>query len=253
MKKIGCIYAPSVPRNQNQASHFRRKLKLGERKGIRRSRFARILSRVEATGEDTQALKNTTDTFVTDIFTDITSQLPLVLDQSAHEDCWIGTGQILASQPVGQEFTPSFSPLLAVEVLVVSFNSPYTDTLTLHIRDGTIDGPILATTSSDIGPVEHSEYVWHRFVLPLPLALTPGSLYVIEVFATNPSFGLAYAQTNLDASCDYPGGVAIVNGLRSEITDRLFRTYTSLSATPQRFLASLPRRSTSTPSQTPVR
>ena len=202
-----------------------------------RSRYAKSFSRAEAQGlcstlDDMEVIKNATDAFVTDMFVGIASQLPLVLDQSAHEDCSSGgSGQILFSQPAGQEFTPSSSPLLAVEVLLDSSDSPYTDTLTLHIREGSVDGPILTTTSSYVGPLERWERFWHRFVFPSPLMLVPGSLYVIELTVTSTRFLWVHVQSNLDSSCDYPGGAAIFNGLRYETTDKLFRTYTLL-ATP---------------------
>lgn len=138
--------------------------------------------------------------------------------------CGGGAGQILIGMPAGQEFTPSKSTILAVELLLLSANSPYTDNLTVRIREASITGAILGTsrTESISRPPDSSWTFWQRFVFPLPVFVLPGEKYVYEVVATNVSFGQLYVDAS--GPCDYPGGVLIGNGRLFPTLDRNFVT-----------------------------
>jgi pimeloyl-ACP methyl ester carboxylesterase len=136
-----------------------------------------------------------------------------------------GAGLISLNQPAGQEFMPTKSLLSAVELFLPAFNLPYSDTITVNIRSGTIVGPILGTTSlSIVSNIEEIDSC-HRFTFMEPLPLTPGNVYVIETISTNYSFGWEYQQSNWVAACDYPGGDSIIQGSVNPILDWRFRTY----------------------------
>ncbi|OGD54495.1 hypothetical protein A3K80_08825 [Candidatus Bathyarchaeota archaeon RBG_13_38_9] len=124
---------------------------------------------------------------------------------------------ILVYSPTGQEFTPTISPLSAVEIYFRTYEAP--GTLTVNIRESTIDGTILGTASKLMSDVFDG---WLRFDFPGGIALTPGSLYVIEV-NTDASNFLWCAQ----GQNPYPGGRYIMEGIPDESADKAFRTYAS--------------------------
>jgi hypothetical protein len=145
-----------------------------------------------------------------------------------------GTGQIFSGMPTGQEFIPRRSTVLAVELLLQSFNSPYTDNLTVKIREGSITGAILGTSRTEAisrpPTSDGSSLFWQRFVFTIPVFVLPGERYVYEVVATNSSFGQRYVQTATFNGggtfsylpCDYPDGVLIGSGNRIPVLDRNF-------------------------------
>ena len=124
---------------------------------------------------------------------------------------------IFVYSPTGQEFTPTLSPLTAVEIYVITDGVP--DTLTVNIRQSTIDGTILGTASKLMSDVFEG---WLRFDFPGGIALTPGSLYVIEVTTDARNFMWCAQGQN-----PYPGGRYILDGVPSENGDKAFRTYSS--------------------------
>ncbi len=127
--------------------------------------------------------------------------------------------QILAAYPLGQEFTPTMSPLIAVEVYIKSINpTAGPDTLTVNIRQTTITGTILGTASQYLSDVGYD--AWLRFDFPGGIALTPGSIYVIEVSCTKTTFG--WGNSGVDV---YPGGRTIQQGSPNPGSDQAFRTY----------------------------
>lgn len=79
--------------------------------------------------------------------------------------------------PIGQEFVPDHSKLVAVDVFVTDFGGG-NGTLRLTIHDGDIYGPVLASRDFAVT----ARYWGWRYVdfLP-PIKLDPGSLYVIQV------------------------------------------------------------------------
>jgi hypothetical protein len=144
-----------------------------------------------------------------------------------------GALQILAFMPQGQEFIPSEPSVAAIELLLEAFNPPYADNLYVRIREGSIAGAILGTSS--IETVYHPlafDTFWQRFEFPTPVSVLPGEKYVYEVIATDASFALHYVQTatfNSDGTfsygrCDYPGGVMITGGDPYPVLDQNFVT-----------------------------
>ncbi|MEM4251546.1 MAG: hypothetical protein QW828_06925, partial [Candidatus Bathyarchaeia archaeon] len=69
-----------------------------------------------------------------------------VIDQK-QEDTTYDWNIILANEPCGQEFTPTMTPLIAVEVYLKAVNPSGADTITVNIRQDKIDGTILGTAS----------------------------------------------------------------------------------------------------------
>jgi hypothetical protein len=85
----------------------------------------------------------------------------------------------------------------------------------LRVRDATIDGTILGSTSRLV-PIPFDD--WQHFDLPAPVALVPGETYVIQVEATE---SILWSNSG-DL---YPGGMGIFFGDPSAGQDLLFRTY----------------------------
>ena len=135
------------------------------------------------------------------------------------QEVWNVTTQILFSSPLGQEFVPSRSPLLAVDVLIKCMNPTYgDDTLTVNIRESNIGGTILGSVSQLVAVFEGSGR-WFHFDLPSPVSLTLGSSYVIELVATKATFGWARNEDS------YPLGRGIFEGSPNVNIDWTFRTY----------------------------
>ncbi len=134
-----------------------------------------------------------------------------------------GSAQILFYEPIAQRFTPATPNLIAVELLLGRFNPPYADTLRMRIVEDSLGGAFVAGVSSFVsaGPA----YGWHRFNLPAPILVVPGTSYVIELDATNPAIGWAH-QYELPPRCTYPDGEEIVSGVPVAGLDAAFRTYT---------------------------
>jgi hypothetical protein len=143
----------------------------------------------------------------------------LILDQK--QESIRGTSQIQVSEPIGQSFIPTLSPLAAVEVYIRTMNPGFgDDTITCRIRDSTIGGTILGIASQLVTvPFEG----WVRFTFDPPIQVNPGSTYVIELDANTETFGWRYEQDN-----PYPDGVSISNGNPLSELDRTFRTYALL-------------------------
>src|SRR5262245_54694235 len=133
-----------------------------------------------------------------------------------------GSAQIQFYEPIAQRFTPTAPNLIAVELLLGRFNPPYADTLTMRLVEDSIGGAFVAGVSSFVaaGPA----YAWHRFDLPAPILVVPGTSYVIELDATNPALGWAH-QYELPPRCSYPDGEEIVSGIPVTGLDAAFRTY----------------------------
>ena len=103
--------------------------------------------------------------------------------------------------PIGQEFKPAVSSLGAVDVFVGSSGTPR-PTLTLNVRESTISGDIIAS-SSQVVPLGSPEAL--HFDFP-PVAVTPENTYVIELVAD--TFQSVWAVNLVDT---YARGRAIAN------------------------------------------
>jgi len=133
--------------------------------------------------------------------------------------------RILSDAPIGQEFVPSLSPLIGVDVYIDDLDVSGDDTLILNIRQGTITNPILGTVSQSVHQGLHA---WIHYDLSSPLSVTVGSTYVLELTATTDRFGWAGgALPNL-----YPLGSAILSGVVDPTVDFAFRTYAPSQVSP---------------------
>jgi hypothetical protein len=131
--------------------------------------------------------------------------------------------QILAHQPIGQEFSPTRPLLGAVEVYVRAANPPYSGTLTLNLRQAAIDGALLASVTRAL-PFDPGRIHWERFAFAAPVAVEPGETHVIELLADNAS--LMWLTDIGSPPCDpdaYRGGRGILLG-ETRDWDAYFRT-----------------------------
>lgn len=146
-----------------------------------------------------------------------------VVDQS--HVCSQQIYQILFYSPVGQSFVPTKGSINAIEVWLMVMNTPQSDTVTLRLRDGGIAGPVLASGSQSL--VAPPNDLWVRYDFPAPVDVVPGNTYVIELAATNASWG--WVADLPTATCpEYPFGVAMGNSFIATFPPRdwNFRTYT---------------------------
>ncbi len=132
-----------------------------------------------------------------------------------------GSIQIQASEPVGQTFTPQAPNLIAIEVNLVPYGPPFSDTITLRLVKGLVTGPQIASVTR---AVVYPPSGWIRFDFPTPVQVTSGDAYSFLLDATNPSWGWNHHYET--APCTYPGGSMIVSGGLNDGWDGSFRTYT---------------------------
>jgi len=119
---------------------------------------------------------------------------------------------------MGQEFTPTMSPLIAVELYIgTSYPDTVGDTITCRIRELTITGTILGTASQS---VTNGFDGWLRFDFAPHIPVTPGSVYVIELHAPGYIFCWYWKSGN-----PYPNGRLIDTGSPVTEHDFAFRTY----------------------------
>ena len=150
-------------------------------------------------------------------------------------------------EPIGQEFTPALTPMVAADVELTTANAAGDANITLWVRDATIDGAILGEVTQLVpeGPTSPAVEVFVHFDLPTPITLTPGQTYVLEIETDNVTH--AWASGGID---DYPGGEKIVNGNVTPTGDFSFRTY--YQATTSTPTASPPTTATPSPTPTPA-
>jgi hypothetical protein len=128
----------------------------------------------------------------------------------------IGEGYgIQALSPLGQEFVPNLPFVDAVELHVTSISEVPTDvpSVTLLLRQGSIDGPLLASSAPAIAPIPPGAVV--TFTLPRT-PLVPGDTYVIQVTSVS-------RRDVVAMSLDYPRGQFIAYGRPTETGDLWFR------------------------------
>jgi hypothetical protein len=92
------------------------------------------------------------------------------------------------------------------------------DTITMNIHWNSISGPTLASATIPIPPMDFPIMV--RFNLTTPIAVSPGSKYVIELLQTPQSVRWYYVSP-----ASYAGGSAITDGTPKSNQDYLFDTY----------------------------
>lgn len=122
--------------------------------------------------------------------------------------------------PIGQEFTPSLAGLDFVDLRVADAGSdtgPGTN-FQLQVREASILGTVIGTSETVYVPDNTNlggGDIITRFLFPSVVALTPGSLYVIEVIQQTPSFGDGTGNFAITAGAlggTYAGGTGIVDG-----------------------------------------
>lgn len=135
----------------------------------------------------------------------------------------IGANSIPFYSPIGQEFVPDHSKLVAVDVCVWDFGGG-DGTLRLTIHDGDIYGPILA--SGDFA-VTARYYGWRYVTFQPPVILNPGSLYVIQVETVGSTGNWGIVSRGGCWEDLYPRGDRILQGRHEPFchVDLDFRTY----------------------------
>lgn len=93
------------------------------------------------------------------------------------------------------------------------------DKITMNIHSGAIGGPVVATKTLPIPPMDFP--IMMRFDLSSPITVTPGSTYVIEL-QQSPRSVRWYIVT---PGGGYPGGTAITDGTADANGDYLFDTF----------------------------
>ena len=158
-----------------------------------------------------------------------------VVDQAWDNVISAGGYQILSNSPLGQEFTPSADTVAAADVLLGALNQAGDATITLRIREATIAGTILGSTSQtvsesfsdDAGCGVAVPCKFFHFDLASPIAVVPGQTYVIELVSSNASHSWEYDPL----VGGYLGGQQIISGsVNTDIGDFFFRTYSDVPA-----------------------
>jgi len=140
---------------------------------------------------------------------------PFIIDQRNDDFPPLG-GFGFGASPLGQEFTPTFSGLDVVEILIGP-RAPNAVT-TINIRIGSITGTIIGMSLPSIiddsfpGPPAIMRF---DFLSTVPLV--SGNLYVFEVLPGN------FAGPIFSNSDTYPGGRSIVSGNPFPNSDMWFR------------------------------
>jgi hypothetical protein len=134
-------------------------------------------------------------------------------------------------QGIAQGFTPTASRLDAVDLFFFSNGLNPALTLTVHIRSGAWNGPVLGTTSVAVpagvtGQPPNPTVVQAVFA---PIPLTPGDLYYIQVDPDGGFLDVAATGSGVD---HYLGGEAYLGGNVAVDDDIGFRTYFAASAPP---------------------
>lgn len=128
----------------------------------------------------------------------------------------VGGGRnISAFAPMGQEFIPTVSECLRVDLYLWNWSR---GPITVNIHEGTIYGPVVPGATVVLTP-DHEG--WVAFQFASAISLSPGATYVIEASSTS-SWGWAFASPSA-----YPSGRAILSGSPSAQSDQCFRTIVS--------------------------
>lgn len=128
-----------------------------------------------------------------------------------YANCGNGPGSL------SQGFTPSLAQLIAVEIMLPP--SPPAGSLTVRIRQGGVDGPIIGETTAA------NQAGWTRYDFAAEVVLIPEQLYVIEIVDVFSPASIVWNNSDT-----YAGGSAY--GCTDNLVvvrDVVFRTY---AATP---------------------
>jgi len=128
------------------------------------------------------------------------------------------TGNMQAAQPFGQSFTPDFSSIGFIRLVIFdgTGGAAGSGTLSINLRAGSITGPILGTTDPVVLPPAFSGLV--NFYFSAPISLTPHETYAFQpVVLAGSRWGTFMDQYN------YPGGSAFSVGSPLPTYDLWFR------------------------------
>jgi hypothetical protein len=122
---------------------------------------------------------------------------------------------IQALGPIGQQFVPTASSLNFVELHTQDFaaGNNFSAALSVLIRDGTINGPVVGASRVVVPPAGFFEGVTHfDFDKPVTLQPSPEHIYVIQVLA-DPVHTWGVGRTDEGVGLDtYPAGKPIIFG-----------------------------------------
>lgn len=140
-----------------------------------------------------------------------TTRMAVVDQSSAVDTSRAGWWSIKILGPVGQTFRPSFAGLDAIELWTEDqWDAECAGTgasLRVNIREATIEGPLVASSSPAVLPDCFKGITYFGF--PVLVAVTPDKLYVIEVVVTSEdNWGVVWQQV----PDSYPRGKSIVLG-----------------------------------------
>jgi cysteine-rich repeat protein len=149
------------------------------------------------------------------------------------EGCGGSTGRVNVTSvgPLGQEFVPVRSRLRGVSVVAAIDGREDVEqsTITLRLREGTIDGEVVGERSQTVATTDDEDRVRFSFDFLPSLVVTPGAIYVIELSSPDRRF-LWYDSRGSDTctNVQYPRGrpitLGMVVGPEVEEADFLFST-----------------------------
>ena len=141
--------------------------------------------------------------------------------ETLDQEYWPGPfslSQSASAYDLAQSFTPSTDRVDAVLVAFGCCINGGSLTLTLHIREGSVNGPILGSQTRFLNTYNNGE---QRFEFTPPVPVTPGQLYVIDMVHEGGSNGMWGSN---GAGPPYVRGNKIINGIEKPF-DFGFRTF----------------------------
>ena len=144
--------------------------------------------------------------------TGLVSAQDYVVDQESSDFTHVLDYGIFSHDPIGQEFVPTLDHVDIVEVVTSSSGGTQLQVL---IRDDTIDGEILGSSSKLVEPGYNNV---ERFEFDESVPLVPFGRYVIEVRQLSGTGGLSVRGED-----NYPNGRLIVSGEAWDAWDTWFR------------------------------
>jgi hypothetical protein len=129
--------------------------------------------------------------------------------------------------PLGQSFIPNFDSLDAVELeLFAICTTGLSQAVSVQIRSGSITGPVIGVSAVVLVACMAAPGIQH-FDFAVPVALTPGGTYVIEV-VPGPINAGDFIAVFLHSANPYAFGTAILSGAADSDKDLWFREGSSL-------------------------
>lgn len=147
------------------------------------------------------------------------------IDVEISESNVSGSFTISLNERIGQEFSPSYSQHIAVELLLREVNlstpeEPVTVRLISPNTDDVLDaGDTIIATSQSVIPVISDSVSWVRFDFHEPVSLIPNEIYVIEAVTTTDHWAWSRSDNIISAN-------TYISSIRLEdyADDLIFRT-----------------------------